>query len=64
MKINQIPPHINNPREVLALVRKYNRNPNPFMAYRIAELLGYEPDTQISTEKTAMNPDIDVSNYF
>jgi hypothetical protein len=64
MTIEQLPKHIANPKEVLVLIRKYNKKPNPYFAYRLAELLGYEPDAPIATEKTTENPDLPVEYYF
>lgn len=48
MTIEQLPPHIVNKKEVVQLIRKYNKKPNPYFGYRLAELLGYEPDGMIA----------------
>jgi len=64
MTIDQLPSHINNKKEVLSLIRKYEKNKNPYLAYKLAELLGWEPDAEIAVEKTTINPDLPVSEYF
>lgn len=48
MTIEQLPQHVNNKQEVIKLIRKYEKSKNPYLGYRIAELLGYEPDGRVT----------------
>ena len=44
MKIEQLPPHIQNKKEVLKLIRKFEKTKNYYLGLVLEQLLGWEAD--------------------
>lgn len=69
---NSIP--MANVKAVKGLLKKYNKNRNPLIAFRLSQILGYEPDTKRiygtvnepvkSLERIEYLKSLPVSNFF